>query len=403
MYCVRNVTSDLYWVGANDHRLALFENCFPIPRGVSYNAYCLLDEKTVLFDTVDWSACRQLLENLNHVLAGRELDYLLINHLEPDHAACIEEILLRHPKVKVISNEKAFMLMRQFGFHVDDHECIEVKEGDTFSFGRHTVTFVGAPMVHWPEAMVTFDLTDGVLFSADAFGTFGALDGKLFADEVDFERDWLDDARRYLTNIVGKYGPHIQLLLKKAGGILDQIKYICPLHGPVWRENLGWFIGKYDTWSRYAPEEKGVLIVYASMYGNTENAANLLANGLAEAGVKNIAVYDVSSTHVSTLISEVFRCSHIVLACPTYNNSIYPAMYNFIHDMEALLVQNRTVGIIQNGTWNPASGKLIQAELESMKNITLLEPVVTVKSSLKEDSKAQLDALKDAIVESLKG
>lgn len=215
MYCVRKVTNDLYWVGANDHRLALFENCFPIPRGVTYNAYCLLDEKTVLFDTVDWSACRQLLENLAYVLDGRELDYLLVNHLEPDHAACIEEILLRHPKVKLISNEKAFMLMRQFGFHVDGHECIEVKEGDTFSFGKHTVTFVGAPMVHWPEAMVTLDVTDGVLFSADAFGTFGALDGKLFADEVDFERDWLDDARRYLTNIVGKYGPHIQLLLKK--------------------------------------------------------------------------------------------------------------------------------------------------------------------------------------------
>ena len=403
MYCVRNVTSDLYWVGANDHRLALFENCFPIPRGVSYNAYCLLDEKTVLFDTVDWSACRQLLENLNHVLNGRELDYLLINHLEPDHAACIEEILLRHPKVKVISNEKAFMLMRQFGFHVDDHECIEVKEGDTFSFGRHTVTFVGAPMVHWPEAMVTFDLTDGVLFSADAFGTFGALDGKLFADEVDFERDWLDDARRYLTNIVGKYGPHIQLLLKKAGGILDQIKYICPLHGPVWRENLGWFIGKYDTWSRYAPEEKGVLIVYASMYGNTENAANLLANGLAEAGVKNIALYDISSTHVSTLIAEIFRCSHIVLASPTYNNGMYPAMANLIHDMKALLLQNRTVGLIENGTWNPASGKLMRAELNGMKGMDILEPAVTLKSSLKEDSKAQLDALKDAIVESLKG
>ena len=187
MYCVRKVTNDLYWVGANDHRLALFENCFPIPRGVSYNAYCLLDEKTVLFDTVDWSACRQLLENLAYVLDGRELDYLLVNHLEPDHAACIEEILLRHPKVKLISNEKAFMLMRQFGFHVDGHECIEVKEGDTFSFGKHTVTFVGAPMVHWPEAMVTLDVTDGVLFSADAFGTFGALDGKLFADEVDFD------------------------------------------------------------------------------------------------------------------------------------------------------------------------------------------------------------------------
>ena len=233
MYCVRNVTEDLYWVGANDHRLALFENCFPIPRGVSYNAYCLLDEKTALFDTVDWAACRQLLENLEHVLGGRDLDYLVINHLEPDHAACIEEVLVRYPQVKVISNEKAFMLMRQFGFHVDDHECIEVREGDTFSFGKHKVTFVFAQMVHWPEAMVTFDLTDGVLFSADAFGSFGALDGKLFADEVDFDRDWLDDARRYLTNIVGKYGPHIQLLLKKAGGILDKIKLILSFSRPT--------------------------------------------------------------------------------------------------------------------------------------------------------------------------
>ncbi len=279
MYCVRNVTSDLYWVGANDHRLALFENCFPIPRGVSYNAYCLLDEKTVLFDTVDWSACRQLLENLNHVLAGRELDYLLINHLEPDHAACIEEILLRHPKVKVISNEKAFMLMRQFGFHVDDHECIEVKEGETFSFGRHTVTFVGAPMVHWPEVMVTFDLTDGVLFSADAFGTFGALDGKLFADEVDFERDWLDDARRYLTNIVGKYGPPIQLLLKKAGGIW--ILSILPPPRPGLAGESGWFIGKYDTWSRYAPEEKGVLMVYAPCTATRRTRRRHLRQGSA--------------------------------------------------------------------------------------------------------------------------
>ena len=242
MYCVRKVTNDLYWVGANDHRLALFENCFPIPRGVSYNAYCLLDEKTVLFDTVDWSACRQLLENLAYVLDGRELDYLLVNHLEPDHAACIEEILLRHPKVKLISNEKAFMLMRQFGFHVDGHECIEVKEGDTFSFGKHTVTFVGAPMVHWPEAMVTLDVTDGVLFSADAFGTFGALDGKLFADEVDFERDWLDDARRYLTNIVGKYGPHIQLLLKKAGG------------GQVFEAKVGDYLARYDVPAREATD-----------------------------------------------------------------------------------------------------------------------------------------------------
>ena len=318
MYCVRNVTEDLYWVGANDHRLHLFENIHPIPRGVSYNAYLLLDESTVLFDTVDWSACRQLLENVEHLLDGRPLDYLLINHMEPDHGASIEEILLRWPKVKVISTEKAFMLMRQFGFRIDDHELIEVKEGDTQCFGKHTVTFVAAPMVHWPEAMVTFDLTNGVLFSADAFGSFGALDGKLFNDEVDFDRDWLDDARRYFTNIVGKYGPHVQLLLKKAGGILDKIKVVCPLHGPVWRSNLAYLIDKYDHWSRYAPEEQGVLIAYASMYGNTEDAAQALAARLCDKGLTKVALYDVSNTHVSTLISEAFKYSHIVLASVTY-------------------------------------------------------------------------------------
>ena len=246
MHCVRTVTDHLYWVGANDHRLHLFENIHPIPRGVSYNAYLLLDEKSVLFDTVDWSACRQLLENIAYLLDGKPLDYLVINHMEPDHGASIEEILLRYPQVKIISTEKAFLLMRQFGFHVDGHECIEVKEGDTYTFGAHTVTFVAAPMVHWPEAMVTFDVTNGALFSADAFGSFIALDGKLFADEVNFDRDWIDEARRYLTNIVGKYGPHIQLLLKKAGGILDQIKFICPLHGPVWRMDFLYFLDSYE-------------------------------------------------------------------------------------------------------------------------------------------------------------
>ena len=312
MYCVRKVTNDLYWVGANDHRLALFENCFPIPRGVSYNAYCLMDEKTVLFDTVDWSACRQLLENLAYVLDGRELDYLLVNHLEPDHAACIEEILLRHPKVKLISNEKAFMLMRQFGFHVDGHECIEVKEGDTFSFGKHTVTFVGAPMVHWPEHGDPRRHPTGVLFSADAFGTFGALDGKLFADEVDFERDWLDDARRYLTNIVGKYGPHIQLLLKKGRRRFGSDQVHLPLHGPVWRKDLAGS-SKSTTHGAAMPlRPRGVLIVYASMYGNTENAAQALAASLCDKGMSKVAMYDVSSTHVSQLISEAFKYSHIV-------------------------------------------------------------------------------------------
>ena len=403
MYCVRNVTEDLYWVGANDHRLALFENCFPIPRGISYNAYCLLDEKTALFDTVDWSACRQLMENLEHVLDGRLLNYLVINHLEPDHAACIEEVLLRYPDVKIISNEKAFMLMRQFGFHVDDHECIEVKEGDTFSFGKHTVTFVFAQMVHWPEAMVTFDLTDGVLFSADAFGTFGALDGKLFADEVNFDRDWLDDARRYLTNIVGKYGPHIQLLLGKASGILDKIKIICPLHGPVWRKDLMYFIGKYDTWSKYRPEVDGVLIVYASMYGNTEAAAQALASKLCEKGMTNVVMYDVSSTHVSQLISEAFKYSHIVLASVTYNLGIYPAIHNFLMDMKALNVQNRTFALVENGSWACKSGDLMQKFIdEELKNMTVLNERLSLASTLKEDKVFELETLANAIIESMK-
>ena len=402
MYCVRNVTEDLYWVGANDHRLHLFENIHPIPRGVSYNAYLLLDEKTVLFDTVDWSACRQLLENVEHLLGERPLDYLVINHMEPDHGASIEEILLRWPEVKVISTEKSFLFMRQFGFQIDGHELIEVKEGDTQTFGKHTVTFVAAPMVHWPEAMVTFDTTNGVLFSADAFGSFGALDGKLFADEVNFDRDWIDDARRYLTNIVGKYGPHIQLLLKKAGGILDQIKYICPLHGPVWRKDLDYFIDKYDKWSRYEPEEKGVMIAYASMYGNTEAAAQALAAKLCEKGVTNVWVYDVSNTHVSYLVSESFRLSHVVLASVTYNLGIYPVMHDYLMHLKGLNLQNRTFALIENGSWAPKSGDLMQKFVdEELKNMTVLGDRLSIASSLHADKAAELESLADAIVESM--
>ncbi len=402
MYCVRNVTEDLYWVGANDHRLHLFENIHPIPRGVSYNAYLLLDEKTVLFDTVDWSACRQLLENVEHLLGERPLDYLVINHMEPDHGASIEEILLRWPQVKVISTEKSFLFMRQFGFQIDGHELIEVKEGDTQTFGKHTVTFVAAPMVHWPEAMVTFDTTNGVLFSADAFGSFGALDGKLFADEVNFDRDWIDDARRYLTNIVGKYGPHIQLLLKKAGGILDQIKYICPLHGPVWRKDLGYFIDKYDKWSRYEPEEKGVMIAYASMYGNTEAAAQALAAKLCEKGITNVWVYDVSNTHVSYLVSESFRLSHIVLASVTYNLGIYPVMHDYLMHLKGLNLQNRTFALIENGSWAPKSGDLMQKFVdEELKNMTVLNDRLSIASALHADKAAELESLADSIVESM--
>ncbi|HBJ1648028.1 FprA family A-type flavoprotein [Clostridium botulinum] len=398
MFCVRKVTEDLYWIGGNDKRLALFENIHPIPRGVSYNSYLLLDEKTVLFDTVDWSISRQFIENIQHVLNGRTLDYLVINHMEPDHGASIEEILLRYPNVKIISTEKAFLLMRQFGFNIDGKEEV-VKEGDTKSFGKHVVTFIAAPMVHWPEAMVTFDTTNGVLFSADAFGSFGALDGKLFNDEIDFEHEWLDDARRYYTNIVGKYGPHVQSLLKKASGI--DIKMICPLHGPVWRTNIGYFIDKYDKWSKYEPEEKAVMIVYASMYGNTENAANVLATKFVEKGIKNIVMYDVSSTHVSKLISETFRVSHVVLASVTYNLGIYPPMHNYLMDMKALNLQNRTFAIIENGSWACKSGKLIREFLDGMKNSTILDEKVTLVSSMKEDNVADMDELVKSVMESM--
>lgn len=399
MYCVRKITEDLYWVGGNDHRLALFENVHPISRGVSYNSYLLLDEKTVLFDTVDWSICRQFLENIKGVLGSRNLDYMVINHMEPDHAACIEEIILRYPKVKVICTEKAFLFMHQFGFHIEKN-IIQVKEGDTMSFGKHNVAFVAAPMVHWPEAMVTFDITDGVLFAADAFGSFGALDGKLFNDEVNFDRDWIDDARRYYTNIVGKYGPHVQALLKKAGGL--EIKYICPLHGPVWRNDFGYFLDKYDKWSRYEPEEKGVMIVYGTMYGNTEAAATDLATRLVEKGMTNVVMYDVSKTHVSYLISETFKYSHVVLASVTYNLKIYPPMFDYIMDMKALNLQKRTFTLIENGSWAPQSGKLMRELLEEMKDMTILDNEISVNSSMKEEDGDSMDTIADSIIESMK-
>lgn len=399
MYCVRKITEDLYWVGGNDRRLALFENVHPIPQGVSYNSYLLLDEKTVLFDTVDWSICRQFLENIKGVLGERTLDYMVINHMEPDHAACIEEIVLRYPNVKVVCTEKAFLFMHQFGFHIDDN-VIQVKEGDTMSFGKHNVAFVSAPMVHWPEAMVTYDSTNGVLFSADAFGSFGALDGKLFNDEVNFDRDWIDDARRYYTNIVGKYGPHVQALLKKAGTI--DIKIICPLHGPVWHNDFGYLLDKYDKWSRYEPEEKGVMIVYGTMYGNTEAAANDLATRLVKKGMTKVVMYDVSKTHVSYLISEAFKYSHVVLASVTYNLKIYPPMLNYIMDMKALNLQKRTFALIENGSWAPQSGKLMRELLEEMKDMTILDNEMSVNSSMKEDDADLMDSLADSIIESMK-
>ena len=389
MHCFRKVTEDLYWVGASDRRLELFENIFPLSDGVSYNSYLLMDEKTVLFDSADYAVGRQFIENIQAVLNGRPLDYLVVNHMEPDHCAMIEELVLRYPQMQLIGNAKTFPMIDQF-FNFDlDGKKIIVKEGDTFSSGKHTLHFVMAPMVHWPEVMMTYDETDKILFSADGFGTFKALNGNIFNDEVNFDKDWLDEARRYYTNIVGKYGMQVQNVLKKAASL--DIAVICPLHGPIWRTDLDYIIGKYDTWSRYEPEEKGVMIAYASMYGNTENMADTFAAMLAEEGVKDIRIHNISKTHVSELISDSFKYSHIVLAAPTYNNGIYPLMDNYLEDMKALALQNRTIALLGNGSWAPQSTKLMTSKIGEMKNMTLLEGSVTIKSSLKE---AQMEELK---------
>lgn len=399
MYNIRNVTDEIVWVGASNRKLTLFENIFPIPRGVSYNAYLLLDEKTVLLDTVDSSVGGQFFENVEFALGERDLDYLVVDHMEPDHCALIEDIVRRYPKVQIVGNAKTFVMLEQF-FGTDFSErSVVVKEGDTLSAGKHTLHFIMAPMVHWPEAMVTYDETDKVLFSADGFGTFGALNGNVFADEVDFERDWLDDARRYYTNIVGKYGNSVQALMKKAQAL--DIQMICPLHGPIWRENLAYILEKYQRWSTYEAEEKAVVIMYASMYGNTAAAADALAGCLAEKGVKKIAVYDVSNTHVSDLIGEIFRASHLVFAAPTYNGGIYPVMENLFSDMKALAVQKKTVALLENGTWAASTAKQMREKLAEMKDMAILDTQVTIKSALHSGQRAELETLAEAIINTL--
>ena len=399
MQNTRKVTDDIIWVGCNDRRLARFENIFPLQNGVSYNSYLVMDEKITLFDTMDSNATEQFIENIDYVLDGKAVDYLVVQHMEPDHCANIARLLRKFPEMKLVVNAKTVKMIEQFFHVVEADKLVVVKEGDTLNTGKHTFTFVMAPMVHWPEVMVTYDSTEKVLFSADAFGTFGALNGNIFNDEVDFEKDWLHEARRYYANIVGKYGVPVQALLKKATGL--DIQVICPLHGPVWRSELGYFIDKYDKWSKYEPEDKEVVIIYGSIYGHTEAAANALATKLAIKGLKKIKVYDVSQTHVSDLIAEIFRASHIVLACSTYNGGIYPPMENLLADMKALAVQNRTVAIMENGTWAPAAGRLMVKELEEMKNINILDMKLAIKSALQNDREAELDTFAQQIVDAM--
>lgn len=401
MHSTRKVKDDLIYVGGSDRRLSRFENLFPIPKGVSYNSYVLLDEKTVLFDTADESISRQYIENVVHALNGRPLDYMVVQHMEPDHCAMIDDMLRRYPEAKMVCSAKAVGMFAQFyGTDVAARALI-VKEGDKLSTGEHTLHFVMAPMVHWPEVMVTYDEKDKILFSADAFGTFGALAGNIFDDEITFDATWMNDARRYYTNIVGKYGVQVQTLLKKAASL--DIEMICPLHGPIWHKDLGLLLEKYQKWSTYEPEDKTVMIAYATMYGNTENAANVLAGMLADKGVKNIAMYDVSETDVSELVAESFRCSHLVLAAPTYNSGIQPKMEAYLSDIKALNLQNRTVAVIDNGTWAATAGKQMIGMLEGMKNMTILENTISIKSALAENQLGALEALADELAKQVNG
>ena len=399
MYCTRKVTNDLTWVGADDRRLACFEGVYGVPDGVSYNSYLLIDNKTVLFDTVDKAVSRTFFENVAHALGGRKLDYLVISHMEPDHAATIDELVLRYPDITIVCNSKIQTMLGQFFRLSDKLKYLVVKEGDTLSTGKHNFTFVMAPMVHWPEVMMTYDLTDKILFSADAFGTFGALNGNLFNDEVDFFTDYLDEARRYYTNIVGKYGAQVQAVLKKAAAL--ELNYVCPLHGFVWRSHFGDFLEKYLKWSSYTPEENGVMIAYASVYGHTENTVNILACKLAERGIKT-KVYDTSVTPASYILSDAFKYSHMVLASTTYNAGIFVTMENLVHDIANHNLQNRKVAILENGSWAAASGGLMKNALSGLKGTQFIGETVSLKSDITDSQLAELDALADTIAADIK-
>ena len=404
MESIQSIAEDIFWVGGSDRRLALFENLFPLPDGVSYNSYLILDEKTALIDTVDTSVSRQFIENVQSGLAGRPLDYLVVNHMEPDHCANIDVLLSMYPDLVIVGNAKTFQFFGQF-YRAPLSHSLEVKEGDTLPLGKHTLQFIMAPMVHWPEVMMCYESSQKILFSADAFGSFGGYSGSnLFADHcscVDgqFDHTQLMEMRRYYSNIVGKYGPQVQAVLKKAATL--DIEMICSLHGPIWRQNLNALLEKYQHWSRYIPEKKGVVIAYGSMYGNTESAANALATALAQRGVRDIVVYDVSKTHASYLIADVFKYSTLVLAAPTYNMGLYYPMHALLHEMAALNVQDRDVAIIGNGSWSPTSARLMEEMVSGMKNMRIVADPFNLQSTLREDQQPALNALADALVSAM--
>lgn len=380
------VTEDIRYIGVNDHDVDLFEGQYTVENGMSYNSYVILDDKVAVMDTVDAHFGVEWLQNLETVLNGRRPDYLVVQHMEPDHSANIAVFMETYPEAQIVSSAKAFVMMQQFYGTDFPERKVVVGEGSTLKLGRHTLTFVTAPMVHWPEVIVTYDSTDKVLFSADGFGKFGALD---------VEEDWADEARRYYIGIVGKYGAQVQALLKKAAAL--DIAIICPLHGPVLNENLGYYLDKYNTWSSYAVEDEGVVIAYTSVYGHTKEAVEELAEKLNQRGCPNVVVADLARCDMAEVVADAFRYSKLVLATTTYNATIFPHMQNFIDHLTARNYQSRTVGMIENGAWAPMAAKVMKKMLETSKNLTYTDTTVTVKCALNDASRAQIDALADEL------
>ena len=381
------ISENIIYIGADDKTIDLFESQYIVPNGVSYNSYLILDEKIAIMDTVDARATDEWFNNLENALAGRTPDYLIVSHMEPDHAANIAKAAEKYPDMQIVANAKTFPMMKQF-FGTDfAGRNVTVAEGDTLSLGSHTLTFVMAPMVHWPEVMVTYESSEKILFSADGFGKFGALDT---------EEDWACEARRYYFNIVGKYGVQVQALLKKAAAL--DIQMICPLHGPILKENLGYYIDKYNTWSSYAPEDKGIFVASASIHGNTKAAAEKLVEKLQAKTDLKVAFTDLTRDDLAEAVEDAFRYDRLVVCAPTYDGGLFPVMEDFLHHLKAKNYQKRTVGFVENGTWAPVSGKQMRALFEGMKEIKQLDPTVTIRSTLNADSEAQMDALVDALL-----
>lgn len=394
MPCLHAVKDGLFYVGASNRRNPYFENVYPIENGASFNSYLFADEKTALIDTADESVTEPFFANVSAALNGRALDYLIVQHMEPDHAANIARILALYPEATVVCNDKVRKMIGNFFGEIGEERFFMIREGDALPLGKHVLRFLFAPMVHWPEVTMTYEETEGILFSADAFGTFGALSGSIFADEVPYETEWLAEARRYYTNIVGKYGAQVQAVLKKAAAL--PIRTVCPLHGPVWRKDFSFLLEKYNRWSTYTPEEAGVLIVYGSVYGNTERAARTLADCLSERGVAT-RLYDVSRTDVSYLVAEAFRFDRIVLAASTYNGGIFSPMEYFIAELKKHGLAGRKFGIVENGSWAPMAGKLMAAMVSELKNAEIAGDTVTILSAVKPETEEKLSALADAL------